>query len=143
MYNSLCTILRRQFFEWSICLNILKAAWKKSVSDYQSSIILIAGDFNQLPGHDLRERTDLLQIFHQPTRGYSGSLAWMYLSIVASIVKSNHKAIMVSQMLTSAHMTDVKQSSGEITARPVTSSRLAQFLFLISLCVVHRHSTRV
>ena len=69
--------------------------------DFPSADIVIAGDVNQLSDQDVVERTGLTQIVHQPTRGLN-VLDKIYVSsphiystvrVVASVVKSDHKAV--------------------------------------------------
>ena len=71
--------------------------------DFPAANIVIAGDVNQLSEDDLVERTGLSQIVHQPTRGanildrvyVSCPLLFTTVRVVASVVKSDHKAVVV------------------------------------------------
>ena len=111
--------------------------------DYPSAIIMIAGDFNQLPDQDLQERTGLLQIVHQPTRG-SGCLDRIYVShplynsvsVVASVVKSDHKAIIA---FSDTNPCRRPKTVTRKTHRPVTPGQHAQFLhYAASNCTFTR-----
>jgi endonuclease/exonuclease/phosphatase (EEP) superfamily protein YafD len=71
--------------------------------DFPTASIVLAGDLNQLTDQDLEERTGLTQIVHQRTRG-NNKLDRVYISdpqlysivrVVASVVKSDHRAVVV------------------------------------------------
>jgi len=70
--------------------------------DYPSSNIVLAGDFNLLPESAVVERTGFDQLVQQPTRG-ANTLDLVFVSspmydvtrVVDSVVKSDHKAVIV------------------------------------------------
>lgn len=69
--------------------------------DFPLADIVLAGDVNQLSEQDIIERTGLTQIVHQPTRGgnildrvfVSDPDIFKVVRVVASVVKSDHKAV--------------------------------------------------
>ena len=69
--------------------------------DFPLADIVLAGDVNQLSEQDIIERTGLTQIVHQPTRGgnildrvfVSDPNIFNVVRVVASVVKSDHKAV--------------------------------------------------
>ena len=71
--------------------------------DFPAAPIVLAGDLNQLSDEDIVERTGLTQIVHQPTRGanildrvlISDPQLYTTVRVVASVVKSDHKAVVV------------------------------------------------
>jgi len=71
--------------------------------DYPAAPIVLAGDLNQLLDEDLVERSGLTQIVHQPTRVtnildrvlISDPQLYTTVRVVASVVKSNQKAVVV------------------------------------------------
>ena len=65
-----------------------------------TSLIVIAGDVNQLPDQDVVERTGFTQLVQQPTRGtnildriYVSEPLYRVIRVVKSVVKSDHKAV--------------------------------------------------
>jgi len=83
-----------------VLLEYIEACVAEITHDFLLVDIVIAGDVNQLPDQEVVERTGLMQIVHQPTRG-TNVLDKIYVSspdiystvrVVASVVKSDHKA---------------------------------------------------
>ena len=82
-------------------LDYIEACVDEVGRDFPAAHIVLAGDVNQLPEDDLVERTGLSQIVHQPTRGanildrvyVSCPLLFHTVRVVASVVKSDHKAV--------------------------------------------------
>jgi hypothetical protein len=84
-------------------LSYIEACLDEIGRDFPAAHIVLAGDMNQLPDLDLVERTGLIQIVQQPTRG-ANVLDKVYVSnlqlyttvrVVMSIVKSDHKAVVL------------------------------------------------
>lgn len=86
---------------------------KRNLPRLPVALILITGDFNQLLNRDLQEQTGLMQIVHQPTLGnsYLGLYSWM--SVVVSIFKSDHRAVIAFSL----YVNDQKQFPGELAVR--------------------------
>ena len=68
--------------------------------DFLNCRIVLAGDLNQLSDKEIVERTGLMSIVHQPTRGnnvldriYVSSYEYSTVRIVASTVRSDHAAV--------------------------------------------------
>ena len=74
--------------------------------DYPLADIVVAGDLNQLCDEDVVERTGLTQLVHQPTRGanlldrvfVSDPQLYDTVRVVSSVVKSDHKAVVVMSL---------------------------------------------
>jgi len=101
--------------------------------DYPQAEIVLAGDLNQLQDDDIVERTGLTQIVHQPTRG-TNVLDQVFVSdpqlygtvrVVSSVVKSDHKAVVV--MSNGTFMPNAKTKQ-QCKIRPKTPSQNASFL---------------
>jgi len=79
--------------------SINKERYIKINRGHQASFIVLAGDTNQLKNEDVNEKTGLIQIVHQPTRGknildrvyVSNPLSYDKIRVVTSVVKSDHK----------------------------------------------------
>ena len=119
-------------------LEYVEACVAEITHDFPLSDIVIAGDVNQLPDHDVVERTGLMQIVHQPTRGMN-VLDKIYVSspdiystvrVVASVVKSDHKAVVAFPDSSCAP----QKTSRQYIYRPHTPAQHAEFL---------RHSVNV
>ena len=84
-------------------LDYIEACVEEVSRDFPAANIVIAGDVNYFTKDDLVERTGLTQIVHQPTRGanildrvyVSCPLLFNTVRVVASVVKSDHKAVVV------------------------------------------------
>jgi len=82
-------------------LDYIEGCVDELVRDFPAAHIVLAGDLNQMPDLDLVERTGLTQIVHQPTRGnnildcvfVSNPQLFSAIRVVASVVKSDHKAV--------------------------------------------------
>ena len=81
-------------------LDYLEAAVDEILCKFPTSAIVMAGDFNQLSDTDLTERTGLMQIIDQPTRGphtldriLVSSPMYAGVKVVTSAVRSDHLAI--------------------------------------------------
>ena len=64
--------------------------------------IVVAGDLNSLSDEDIVERTGLIQIVHQPTRGgnlldriFVTEAMYPTVRVITSTVRSDHKAVVV------------------------------------------------
>ena len=105
--------------------------WKSS----QYTTIVLAGDSNQLPDHDITERTGLTQIVHQPTRGqnvldriFVSRPMFCTVRVVISIMRSDHKAIVAYAETPSL----TNKISAIKTYRSTTPAQHAQFLLHLS-----------
>ncbi len=100
------------------------------------ALIILAGDFNNLPDQDILARTGLQSIVKHPTRGES-SLDRIYVSdpvyknvkIVKSAVKSDHMAVIASGHSICVSLTKTRT---KIKHRKVTPSQHAALLSHIS-----------
>lgn len=101
--------------------------------DYPLAEIVLAGDLNQLPDHDVVERTGLTQIVRQPTRGanlldrvfVSDPQLYDTVRVVSAVVKSDHKAVVAMSSGAAAPINKTRQKR---TFRPKTPSQNAKFL---------------
>jgi len=102
-------------------------------SHHPEAPIVLCGDLNQLPDQDLVERTGPTQIVYQPTRG-DNILDKVYVSdphlftsvhIVASIVKSDHRAVVAYAKPSQRVLT---KTTDRCTFRPKTPNQHALFL---------------
>ena len=100
--------------------------------DYPLAEKVLVGDFNQLPDAEVVERTGLTQIVHQPTRGnnildrvfVSSPYLYTTVRVVSSVVKSDHKAVVVS----SSNAPPIAKTRQRRTFRLKTPSQNASFL---------------
>lgn len=81
-------------------LNHIELCIENLHQHFQSAEVIVAGDLNQLSDQDIIERTGLIQIVRQPTRGvnlldriYVSKPVYSKVHVVSSVVKSDHKAI--------------------------------------------------
>jgi hypothetical protein len=81
-------------------LNHLESCVENLHQNFQSSEVIVAGDLNQLSDQDIIERTGLIQIVRQPTRGvdlldriYVSKPEYSKVHVVTSVVNSDHKAV--------------------------------------------------
>ena len=116
-------------------LTYIEACVDELNQEYPLSPIVLAGDFNQLADDDVAEKTGLLQIVHQPTRGqnvldriFVSCPLYSTIRVVTLIVRSDHKAVVAYavQPKFAAKTTTTK------TFRPISPSQHAQFLYYIS-----------
>ena len=91
----------RPTYKPEVLLDYIEASVAQLSHDFPLADIVVAGDVNQLSDRDIVERTGLTQIVCQPTRG-ANTLDKIYVSspqlfntvrVVASVVKSDHKAV--------------------------------------------------
>ena len=101
--------------------------------DYPLADIVVAGDLNQLCDDDIVERTGLMQLVHQPTRG-ANLLDRVFVSdpqlfgtvrVVSSVVKSDHKAVVA---MPSDAATTMAKARHQRQCRPRTPSQNASSL---------------
>jgi hypothetical protein len=115
-------------------LDYIEACIAEVSRDFSATSIVLAGDLNQLTDQDLEERTGLTQIVHHRTRGNS-ILDRVYISdpqlysivrVVASVVKSDHRAVvMYADQTQCAHLT---KKTFKRTFRSKTPTQHALFL---------------
>ena len=91
-----------------------------------------AGDLNQLSDKEILERTGLMSIVHQPTRGtnildriYVSSHEYSTVRIVASTVRSDHGAVVAYCCTDQCTLPKTHQQR---IYRPITPNQHAQFL---------------
>ena len=103
--------------------------------DYPSSLVVLAGDFNQLQNRDIIECTGFTQLVSQPTRGanildriYVSDTQYSTVRVMHSVVRSDHKAIVAY----ADHQPVCGKTSVKKTYRRVTPSQHAAFLQYIS-----------
>ena len=91
----------RPTYKTEVLLDYIEASVAELSHDFPLADIVVAGDGNQLSDQEIVERTGLTQIVGQPTRG-TNTLDKIYVSspqlfntvrVVASVVKSDHKAM--------------------------------------------------
>ena len=100
--------------------------------DFLNCRIVLAGDLNQLSDKEIVERTGLMSIVHQPTRGtnvldriYVSSYEYSTVRIVASTVRSDHAAVVA---YCRADQCTVSKTRQQRTYRPITPNQHAQLL---------------
>jgi exonuclease III len=81
-------------------LDFLETSINEINERYKVPYIVMAGDFNQLPDSEVVERSGLLQIVRQPTRGDSlldrifvTDTQYNIVRVITSTVRSDHKAV--------------------------------------------------
>ena len=92
-------------YDNSKLLDYLEASVLEITQQLPSAFIILAGDFNQITDSAVLERTGLIQIVQQPTRGASTldrlfvscPTAYSCVRVISSIVCSDHKAIVASK----------------------------------------------
>jgi len=115
-------------------LNYLQATVDEITREFPDSEIIMAGNFNQLSDTDLTQRTGLMQIVDQPTRGantldrvFESSPMQTGVKIVTSAVKSDHLAIIRSQTK------DINKKRTVLQHRPRTHDQHVAFLAYLLL----------
>ena len=90
----------RPTYQPEMLLNYLELSLEEIVCEHPEILVVLAGDFNQLSDQVVSERTGLMSIVHQPTRGdhildrvYVSSPSYGIVRVVTSVVRSDHKAI--------------------------------------------------
>lgn len=113
-------------------MSYLESSLEEICRNYPTALIVLAGDFNQLADQLVCERTGLLSIVHQPTRGqnvldriYVSSPSYSVVRVVVSVVKSDHQAVVAYADVNQCHQ--VKTTSRR-TYRKKTPAQHAQFL---------------
>jgi len=113
--------------------------------NFQGSNITLAGDFNQLSDREISERTGLISIVHQPTRGanildriYVSHPRYSTVRVVSSVVKSDHQAV-VAYSDPKRHFTP--KARFQRTYRPATPEQHAQLLRFISTTDIDNYIT--
>jgi hypothetical protein len=97
------TTLPYQSINKNDLLDYIEACVAELGRDFPAASIALAGDLNQLTDQDLEERTGLTQMVHQWTRGnsildrvhVSNPQLYSIVRVVASVVKSDHRAVVV------------------------------------------------
>ncbi len=123
----------KSIYKPAALLDYIEACVGELNRDFPAAHVVLAGDLNQLSDQELVERTGLTQIVQQPTRG-TNILDRIYVSnpqlystvrVVASVVKSDHKAVVAS-----AANNQCKQPKATTlrTFRPKTPAQHALFL---------------
>ena len=81
-------------------LKYIEEALDEICSNFPSATIIMAGDFNQLSDQDVAERTGLIQIVHQPTRGrnildriFVSRPIYRSVRVISSVMRSDHSAV--------------------------------------------------
>jgi len=123
----------KPIYALDVLLDYLKNTVAEIATQYPVADIVLTGDVNLLRDSDVSDKTGLVQIVHQPTRGQN-ALDKMHVSdvklfdkctVVASIVRSDHKAV-------AAHgrsLVIIKQNTTRtVTFRKVTPAMHAVFL---------------
>ena len=114
--------------QWHHCLTLVVKLAVDTLNIYGD---IVTGDFNQLADGDVMEKTGLLQIVRQPTRG-TNLLDRVFVShpifcsvrVVASAVRSDHKAIVAY----SEQPRTVYKTSTTKTFRPTSPAQHAIFI---------------
>ena len=91
----------RPQYNTAVLLDYIEACMRELCRDYPMATIVLAGDFHQLTDSAVIEQTGLVQLVQQPTRGasildrlfVSSPAAYTTLRVVASTVRSDHRAI--------------------------------------------------
>ena len=117
-------------------LEYLEAEVDEIMRTFPTSEIVMVGDFNQLSDTDLIQRTGLMQIVDQPTRGANrldrileSSPIHAGVKVVTSAVKSDHLAIIA---YTGCRPTDINKKRTVLQHRPRTPDQHAAFLAYLS-----------
>jgi endonuclease/exonuclease/phosphatase (EEP) superfamily protein YafD len=82
-------------------LHYIEACVAELGRNFPAASIVLAGDLNQQTDQDLEERTGLMHIVHQRTRGYnildrvyvSDPQLYSIVRVVASVIKSDHRPV--------------------------------------------------
>jgi len=105
----------RPQYQTESLLDYIEASINELNTLHPAAFIALAGDFNQLTDNVITERTGLVQIVHQPTRGHNkldrifvSNLAYSIVRAVTSVVKSDHLAVISSSDTTKGTMTKTK-----------------------------------
>ena len=88
-------------YKTELLLEYIETSLYEVAVKHTEAVVVLAGDLNTLSDEDIVARTSFTSIVNKPTRG-SSKLDCIYLSkpcyqsekIVASVVNSNHKAVM-------------------------------------------------
>ena len=103
--------------------------------DFPSSLVVLAGDFNQLSDSDITERTGFVQLVNRPTRGasildriYASYPHYSAVHVVQSTVRSDHKAIVAF----AERQPILCKARAIITYRCITPTHHALFLQFVS-----------
>ena len=109
----------------------IEANVEELLTEYLPSLIILAGDFNQLTDCEVTMTTGLLQIVSQPTRGHNvldrifvSEPAYNTVRVITSTVRSDHKVVV-------AYAGECRAASKTKTVktyRPVTPAQHASFL---------------
>ena len=105
--------------------------------DHPSTPIILAGDFNQLPEQAIIQRTGLVQLVRQSTRGtnildriFESRPLYNIIRVVAATVRSDHKAVVAYD--DQCYQVGTVKTSTKRTYRKITPSQHAQFLKYLS-----------
>lgn len=124
-------------------LNYIENCVAELSHNYPLADIILAGDLNSLSDVDVVERTGLTQIVRQQTRG-ENILDRMFVSnpqlynnvrVVSSVVKSDHKAIVVYSSGVNASINKTRQQRTFRQKTPAQNARFLQHLKTVNLSV--------
>ena len=88
--------LPRPTYKLGVLLNYIEVSVAELSHDFPLAEIVVAGDVNQLSERGIVDRTRLMQTIYQPTRGANtldSPQLFNTVRVVASVVKSDHKAV--------------------------------------------------
>jgi len=119
-------------------LSYLELNLEELCNDYPAATIILCGDFNQLSDVTVCERTGLISLVHQPTRGehildriYVSSPVNYVIRVVTSVVKSDHRAVVA--YTTRNQCTQVKTSTKSVYRQKSPSQHAAFFQHAVTV----------
>ena len=126
----------KPMYKAELLLDHIEATVEEINRNSLDSRIVLAGDFNQLSDEAIIERTGLMSIVHQPTRGanildrvYVSSDEYSTIRVVASTVRSDHSAVVA---YCHTGQSTLPKSHQRRIYRPITPDQHAQFLSHLS-----------
>jgi len=119
-------------YQTDALLNYIDASLDDISRKHPNALIVLAGDLNTLPEQDIVARSTLIPIVDQPTRGlskldriYTSEPSYDEIKVVASAVKSDHKAIVA---YTGVKRTALRKTREVRTFRKRSPTQHAMFL---------------
>src|SRR5688572_28070751 len=90
----------KPIYEDSALLTRLEQTIEAIATEDPAALIILGGDFNQLPEREVIERTGLIPLVDQPTRGtnildrlFVSRPCYTDIKILSSAIKTDHRAI--------------------------------------------------
>jgi hypothetical protein len=119
-----------------VLLDYIEAALDDIAINHMNSVVVLAGDLHTLSDEDIMARTSLTPIVNEPTRGsskldriYSSEPCYGRVKIMASVMKSDHKAVVA---YAGEQKTSINKKKVELAFRRKSPAQHAVFLSYIS-----------